>query len=442
MRCRAPDGSRALALAALACAAALAGGVAAAADAPAPRVAEYFRAQAAAFDAVKAKDDARFLAEATRALDANPYHAPARYLRAAALLANGRADAALAELERLADAGLALGAAREPMFATLADDTRFRALAARFEANGKPSGAARVDLEISGLPGDFVPEGFQWDARHSEIVLGSVRQRRIVRVHSSGQVRELVPAAGDGLMSVLGLHVLGDEVVVASAGLPQMRPLDPTLNGRSALFAFALADGTLRRRYDVPATPGRESAVGDFLALSPRTLLATDSAAGRVLSLDRPSGRWVDAAPPGLLGSPQGLARLDPWRVVVADYSSGLWVLSLKGRPPVYLRPQGADALHGIDGLYAWKDRLIAIQNGTRPQRILRIAVDLDGATVERVEVLAANLPEWDEPTLGQVIGDTFYYVANSHWPRFDANGELPAAKSLTVPRIMKLGLD
>ena len=40
--------------------------------------------------------------------------------------------------------------------------------------------------------------------------------------------------------------------------------------------------------------------------------------------------------------------------------------------------------------------------------------------------IVAMNLPGFDEPNLGQVVGDDFYFIANSHWNRFDADGNLP----------------
>ena len=42
-------------------------------------------------------------------------------------------------------------------------------------------------------------------------------------------------------------------------------------------------------------------------------------------------------------------------------------------------------------------------------------------------------------PTLGTIVGDDFYFVANSHWNRFDANNELPGG--LTGPIVLKLSL-
>ena len=60
-----------------------------------------------------------------------------------------------------------------------------------------------------------------------------------------------------------------------------------------------------------------------------------------------------------------------------------------------------------------------------------------DSASLHKAK--AANLPEFDEPTLGVVHGDELYFVANSHWNRFDRDNRLP--EGLSGPIILKLSL-
>jgi hypothetical protein len=94
---------------------------------------------------------------------------------------------------------------------------------------------------------------------------------------------------------------------------------------------------------------------------------------------------------------------------------------------------------YGIDGLYRHGNRLIAIQNGIQPHRVVAMKLSGDGLAIESSEILAMNLPEFDEPTLGTVVGDDFYFVANSHWNRFDADNNLP--DDLVGPIVLKIGL-
>ena len=55
------------------------------------------------------------------------------------------------------------------------------------------------------------------------------------------------------------------------------------------------------------------------------------------------------------------------------------------------------------------------------------------------LRILARNLPQFDEPSLGALAGDEFYFVANSHWNRFGPDGSLP--DGLTGPIVLELNL-
>jgi hypothetical protein len=67
--------------------------------------------------------------------------------------------------------------------------------------------------------------------------------------------------------------------------------------------------------------------------------------------------------------------------------------------------------LDGIDGLLPWRKGLVAIQNGTQPNRILYLALDTTGTRITRAEVLEAGNPAWGEPTLGAIRTGELLYV-------------------------------
>ena len=89
---------------------------------------------------------------------------------------------------------------------------------------------------------------------------------------------------------------------------------------------------------------------------------------------------------------------------------------------------------------YRHGDRLIAIQYGIRPHRVTAYDLNEKGDGIVAAYILAANLPEFDEPTLGAIHGDSFYFVANSHWNRFDRENRLP--EGLSGPIVLELELD
>jgi hypothetical protein len=61
---------------------------------------------------------------------------------------------------------------------------------------------------------------------------------------------------------------------------------------------------------------------------------------------------------------------------------------------------------------------------------------------VEQLDVLEANNPVFLEPTLGVLVKETFYFVANSQWPLVDEQGKLAAVEKLKDPVVLKINLD
>jgi hypothetical protein len=70
------------------------------------------------------------------------------------------------------------------------------------------------------------------------------------------------------------------------------------------------------------------------------------------------------------------------------------------------------------------------VQNGVNPQRVVRLFLSKDLSRVERFETVAANQPAFDEPTLGVLVKDHFYFIANSQWGALDEQGRLAPPKS------------
>jgi len=87
--------------------------------------------------------------------------------------------------------------------------------------------------------------------------------------------------------------------------------------------------------------------------------------------------------------------------------------------------------------MYRYKQCLIAIQNGTMPERITAFHL-VSPTRIEGFEVLEANWRGLGDPTHGIVIGDQFYFIANSGWDRVAEDGQFTAGDAA---RIMKRSL-
>ena len=126
-------------------------------------------------------------------------------------------------------------------------------------------------------------------------------------------------------------------------------------------------------------------------------------------------------------------------KLFVSDYSKGIFVIDLKTRQITELASDFT--LLGIDGLYFYRGSLIGVQNGVNPQRLIRLSVRKDLSRIDGFQIIEANNPVFDEPTLGVLVKDSFYFVANSQWGAIDKNGQLASEDKLKDPLILKVKL-
>jgi hypothetical protein len=124
----------------------------------------------------------------------------------------------------------------------------------------------------------------------------------------------------------------------------------------------------------------------------------------------------------------------------VPDYARGIGVLDLASKGVVWLSAS-KHALNGIDGLYFVRGFLIATQNGSSPERVIRFQLDSTLTAIVSEEVIERATPTLGDPTHGVVVGDGFYYIANSGWNAIDDHGDLKAGAKLTPAKIMRLRL-
>ncbi|MCI0614980.1 hypothetical protein L0244_18475, partial [bacterium] len=139
-----------------------------------------------------------------------------------------------------------------------------------------------------------------------------------------------------------------------------------------------------------------------------------------------------------LFRSPQGLCfSPDEKALFVADYVRGIYAFDIKSKSSFKLQPPDSATIVGIDGLYFYKNSLIATQNGINPNRVIRIYLNEQLNKIEQVKILESNNKLFDEITLGTIADGNFYYVGNSQFGKYLEN---PKAE-LHAPMILKLSL-
>lgn len=388
------------------------------------------------------------LAECREALTAAhamwPNHFQFAFMLARAEALLGHREAALALVEELGASGYLLPLEADEALAKLRREAAFeRALGQLGRFASRTVERGEVAFRLPGR--DLIPEGVAIDPATGDAWVGSIRHRKIVRRNAAGEVSDF---ATKGLWAVFGLVVDPERgrLWAATGAVEQMAGFEADEDGKTALVAWDLGSGKEVGRYPIPKGEGEGHRLNDLCLTPDGAVLATDNRlGGGVWRLDpgEESPRRITKAE--VFRSPQGITFDARGRLFVADYSYGLARVDLGGdgeaqRVHFVTEPERV-SLIGIDGLAAHGDQLIAVQNGVRPIRILRLRLGEPAERVQSVEILELGHPLWSEPTLGTVVGDDYFYVANSQWDRFDGNAELPPLEELAEPAILRIDL-
>ena len=283
--------------------------------------------------------------------------------------------------------------------------------------DGNPMGEAEP---VFVLPETVVmPETIAWDESRQKFLIGTIAEGQILAVGKDGQVTELLKASPEnGMWAIFDILVDAprNRLWVTSASTPAYLRFDPVDKGRSALFEFDLKSLDFIRSHPVPVD-GRPHILGS-MAIAPNGGIYI---ADRILPLiySKPAGEDKLKAVLVLRGmiSQRGIAMQSDGRIMyVADREMGITVVDLETNQAHLLEVPDTFNAGGIDGIYLDNNRLFVIQNGIRPQRVMRLQLDPSGTRVASVAPLAVALPEFDLPSFGAIEGEDLYYFANSQW--------------------------
>jgi len=394
---------------------------------------DYRDARAELIAAYQLEDYPAMLVAANNALAARPGFPGAIFNLAMTQAVNGDAEASLQTLEILLRKGVDFGAGELDQFAAVREHDGWSVYQARIDALNLPTGT----VEVFATYGDayFVPEGIALD-QEGQLYLGSVHQGQLIRL---GEHTEIL-SDRDTHWSVGGMRFHADgSLWFASAAVPQMPGVGED-EGKTGLFRLDVSSGTITKAAILPQYE-KTQVLGDLIIADDNTIYTTDSLTGAIYRYYIDSNEFEILVQRGKLGSPQGLSLDESGNYLyVADYIGGLYRVWLQDGSLLKLEVADDTTVYGIDGLYRYGDELVVIQNGIRPNRVAALQLSENGLAITGSRLLAANLEQFDEPTLGVIRGDDFYFVANSHWNRFNRANQLP--EGLTGPIVLRLALD
>ncbi|WKW13181.1 hypothetical protein Strain138_002497 [Pseudogemmatithrix spongiicola] len=282
----------------------------------------------------------------------------------------------------------------------------------------------------------FFAEGLAADPRDGTLLITSLRHRDVLVVSPTGSRRWLLGAdANVGAVMGAVFDSARAAVWLTTARLPHMAPRAADEGVVAELLEVSYPDGALRRRLRLGAGDGMPGEI----ALAPDgSVLVSDGLRGVLYRLRRNAAE-LETVRSALLRSPQGIAVTATGDVAyVADWSRGLfrWDLATDSLAP--LTAADGRTLRGVDGLRVHAGALIAIHNGSTPNRVMRVRLDAAGRALTGADVLDAPSDLEGEMTVGVVLGDRFVYVASSAWPFWTETGERRAHERALPPVVLR----
>ncbi|MBZ5524359.1 MAG: hypothetical protein LAP21_19150 [Acidobacteriia bacterium] len=384
-----------------------------------------------------AKRAALFTSEMQAATDAFQKHDPQRYRDALAELcrdfpSNSRALRNLAAAEgEIGHRELALDLLRRyaAMGGTLnlqnAAWNKVRDVAGQVQQLAANSGPVSHGRRVFRLPdADLIAEDLGYDPTGKRFIVSSVRRRKVLICTAHGRCTDVVRSSLDfplGAMLAVRVDEQRQILWATTAGLTAAAGYQAAEDGRSALLKFDLPTKKFLKRYEV--SDRSKHGMGDMTVASNGDAFVSDGTSGDVFIVRHNDDRLDSLVPAGTFVSPQTpTLNSDETLLYVPDYSMGIAVVHLADHRVEWLQTSAPMALEGIDGLYLTGDSLIAVQNGTQPERIVKFHLK-SASEVDRFEILEANWHGLGDPTHGVLVGDQFYFIVNSGWDRVEDDG-------------------
>jgi sugar lactone lactonase YvrE len=348
----------------------------------------------------------------------------------------GELDAALLELAQFVRMGQSVDLlATSPDFAPLIKREDFTKVQSAMKANESSISLGSTAFLLS--DSSLLAEDVDYDPRTKRFFVTSVRERKIISSDAHGTASEFAKAPDSWPILAIKVDPTRGVMWATEVAMHGFSVAPESDWGKSALLCFDLKNGEMLRRIEGP----HPSALGDMVLTHDGDVIVSDGDGGgvyRVLA----RGTALERLDDGDFISPQTPAmHPDGKHVFVPDYLRGIGVLDLGTKRVHWLSTEGRFALNGIDGLYFDRGRLIAVQNGTSPERVVAFTLDASLTKIESETIIERATPTLGDPTHGVVIDNDFYYIANSGWDITDDAGNVKTGAKPSMPRIMRAPL-
>jgi sugar lactone lactonase YvrE len=317
-------------------------------------------------------------------------------------------------------------------FAPLRNLAGFSEIQRTMQANRSPIGLASTAFLLS--DSQLLAEDLDYDPHAQQFLVTSVREKKIISI-ANRVIRDFAKAPDDWPLLAIKVDSRRGLVWATEVAIEGLVFAAQSDWGRSAVLCYDLRNGKLRRRIEGP--PG--SALGDMTLSGDGDVIVSDGEGGGVYRV-LPKNDVLERLDKGDFVSPQTPAmHPDGQHIFVPDYVRGIGLLDMASKQVQWLSTQDRFALNGIDGLYFDRGRLIAVQNGTSPERVVAFRLNATLTRIESEKIIERSTPTIGDPTHGVMVDGGFYYIANSGWDIVDDHGNVKPGSEPSAPRVMRV---
>jgi hypothetical protein len=354
----------------------------------------------------------------------------------------GDPERAMTVLANLAASGVVRDIGADTLLRPLHARPEWRTLIEQFAANGRPVGA--VDTVLSPTDSSLTLEDLAYDARRHRWLASSILRRRVVALTPDGRATMIVSSTAEHplwAVSAIGVDSARDRLWLTTMANDRIPGLPRGARPRASILRVALTNGRVERRFDLPddSVP-REPA---DLAIAPNgDVVIADGRIGALYLVRRERDSLEILAPAGTFVAPQQpVVMPDGQTLLVPDYLLGIARVDRRSGAVRWLTHAPRIVVNGIDGTVRSGERtLIAVQNGVRPVRVLRLHLDRTLSMVDDARVLMQGEP-LNDPTHGAIVGGAYYVIARSGTAALAHDGTAGVAPGarLERPIVVKL---
>ncbi len=314
--------------------------------------------------------------------------------------AGGQYREAVEWLRKVVDADLGFDPSRDPDFSRIQNTIQFQALMKEVRQQTPPVSHSRSIATIQ--EADLFPESLAFDPSTNTFFLGSTAKDEIVRCSAGAACVPLITPHRDGQGYVLGLKIDKHSNTLWATS---------NTDNEASLRQYDIQTGKLIRTARIAG----KHVFNDIALSSTGVVYVADTAAGAVYKIDSQTTKLQQVAPDHTFTAANGIAiSPDEETLYVSVWGDGIDAVDLKSGSVIPVQHPATVCLAYIDGLYATKNNLIAIQNGPMSPRIVQFRLSADGRNILGMTILERRNPLFNGLTTGALVKGQLYYIANT----------------------------